>query len=211
MTKYILFDNDGVLVDTEHWYFMSNKEALSELGFDLDKDSYLEDMSKGISCWERVRVSGIDEVTISETRQKRNLYYQHYLITEDIEIPGVEKILKELSGAFRMATITTSKRSDFKLIHKDRNITTFMDFVLTNEDYDKSKPHPEPYLKGLERFGAQRAKAVVVEDSGRGLQSAVAAGIDCIVVHNEFTKTHNFSAATHKIRNLEGLLSILGG
>lgn len=209
MKKYILFSHDGVLVDTEHWYFKSNKQALSELGINLDKGIYLEYMSKGISCWELVRGLRIDESAIAEKRAQRNLYYQNYLKNEDIEISGVEDLLSELSKDYKMAIVTTSKRHDFELIHKYRNIVHYMDFVLTVEDYDNSKPHPEPYLKGLGRFGGLKEETLVVEDSERGLKSAVAAGIDCVIVHNEFTKTHDFSTATHKIKSLSELPVLL--
>ena len=208
MKKYILFDQDGVLVDTERWYFMANRKALSELGIELDIDEYLQNMSKGISCWDIVRNAGIDVSTIASQREKRDDYYQEYLIQEDIEISGVENLLNELSKEYKMAIITTSKRADFELIHKDRNIVQYMDFVLTREDYNNAKPHPEPYLMGVKVFGGLKEDTLIVEDSERGLKSAVAAGIDCVVVHNEFTKTHNFARATYKIMSLNELPKI---
>ena len=115
-------------------------------------------------------------------------YYQEYLRTEAIEIDGVVEALAELSKYVRMAIVTTAKRADFDLIHEKRQIRQFMDFVLVREDYEHAKPHPEPYLTGLKRFGATKEETLVVEDSSRGLSSAVAAGIDCAVVHNDFTR-----------------------
>ena len=108
-----------------------------------------------------------------------------------------------------MAIVTTSKRPDIDLIHKDRSILDYMDFYLTEEDYDHAKPHPEPYLKGLQRFGATAAETVVIEDSARGLKSAVAAGIDCIVVANEFTATHDLSQATARVETFSELPSAI--
>lgn len=49
--KYILFDHDGVLVDTEFWYFRAGQRALAELGVTLDKEQYLGDMSQGLGTW----------------------------------------------------------------------------------------------------------------------------------------------------------------
>ncbi len=207
--KYILFDNDGVLVDTEYWYFMSNKRALSELGISLDRESYLEMMSKGASCWKEAINLGFDKAAVSRQKEIRNHYYQEYLKSENIEIARVVNVLTKLSEKYRMAIITTSKRNDFEIIHKQRRITDYMDFVLTIEDYAKAKPCPDPYLAGLKRFGASKEEALVVEDSGRGLKSAVAAGIDCVIVHNEFTKTHDFSKATFKIASLNELIGLL--
>ncbi len=85
----------------------------------------------------------------------------------------------------------------------------FMDFILVREDYELAKPHPEPYLTGLERFGAAKEEALVVEDSSRGLNSAVAAGIDCVVVDNDFTQAQDFSQARYRIKTLSELEDII--
>ncbi|HLZ09401.1 MAG TPA: HAD-IA family hydrolase, partial [Chloroflexota bacterium] len=85
----------------------------------------------------------------------------------------------------------------------------FMDFVLVREDYKLAKPHPEPYLTALRRFGATSEETLVVEDSSRGLNSAVAAGIDCVIVHNDFTKRHDFSQARYRIETLIELKDII--
>lgn len=84
-----------------------------------------------------------------------------------------------------------------------------MDFILLREDYEKSKPHPEPYLIGLKRFGTQPDETLVIEDSERGLRAALAAGIDCVIVHSEFTKSHNFTGATKKIQSFSELPNLL--
>ena len=211
MKKYILFDHDGVLVETEQWYYLANKRALASLGIDLPRDSYLVNMANGVSAWEAARVSGISEAEIERGRELRNGYYQEYLMTEDIEIEGVLETLDVLAGEYRMGVVTTSKPPDFALIHERRSILDHMEFYLTRDDYEKAKPHPEPYLKALHRFGATAAETVVIEDSARGLKSAVAAGIDCIVVANEFTAAHDLSKATAKVATFRELPSAIKG
>ncbi|WP_245922855.1 HAD family hydrolase [Paractinoplanes atraurantiacus] len=206
----MLFDHDGVLVDTEHWYFKAGERALADIGVALDRDRYLRDMAQGLGTWAQARAAGVDEQTISRQRRVRDEYYQEYLRTEAIEIDGVEEVLAELSRHVRMAIVTTAKRADFDLIHEKRRIRHFMEFVLVREDYELSKPHPEPYLTALKRFGATREEALVVEDSSRGLRSAVAAGIDCAVVHNDFTRSQDFSQATYRIDTLRNLQEIIG-
>ena len=209
MKKYILFDHDGVLVDTEYWYFTANQQALAEINIELDLFSYLKNMSNGISCWHFARAAGVDESIISIQRDKRNQYYQHYLQHEDIEIPGVEAVLQDLAKDYEMAIVTTSKQSDFDLIHKNRNIIQHMSFILTRNDYKNAKPDAEPYLCALAKFNAKKTDVLIVEDSERGLKSAVAAGIDCAVVANEFTRSHDFSTATYRIESLAELRHIL--
>ena len=204
MKQYILFDHDGVLVETEQWYYRANTRALATLGIDLALDVYLGNMANGVSAWEAARDAGISEPAIDRARELRNGYYQEYLTTEDLEIEGVPETLAELAESYRMAIVTTAKRPDFELIHAERSILDYMEFYLLRDDYARAKPHPAPYLRGLERFGATAAETVVIEDSARGLKSAVAAGIDCIVVANAFTAAHDFSSCHRQGRDVQG-------
>jgi HAD superfamily hydrolase (TIGR01509 family) len=211
MKKFVLFDHDGVLVDTEAWYFRAGQRALADIGVALDEEQYLRDMNQGLGTWSRARAAGIDDDTIDRARVARDGYYQDYLRTEDIEVDGVLEALAALAPHVRMAIVTTAKRADFELIHREREIAPFMDFVLVREDYDRAKPHPEPYLTGLARFGADAADTLVVEDSPRGLASAVAAGIDCAIVHNDFTHRPDLPGARHRIERLAELVDIVTG
>ena len=206
--KYILFDNDGVLVETEAWYYEASKRALKEF-FDVDVsfDEYMDMMTAGNGVWVCVQNATESEITIA--RNQRDLYYQEYLRSENLAIENVHEILKELQKRYKMGIVTTSRRVDFEIIHKNRGITDFMEFVLCVEDYPKSKPHPDPYLKGMELFNARKEETIIVEDSERGLISANRAGIDCVIVHNDFTQTQNFSNARYKIDTLNQLPSLL--
>ena len=118
-------------------------------------------------------------------------------------------MLNALKERYRMGIVTSARREDFELIHAGRGITDPMEVVLCSGEYGRSKPHPDPYLRGLERFGGRKEEAIVVEDSQRGLRSAISAGIDCVVVHNAFTLSHDFSSATHRIKTLYELEELL--
>ena len=190
--KYILFDNDGVLVETEPLYFEANVKALKELDIELSFDRYMKIMARGGTAWELAYEQGISKEIVDNKRFQRDIYYQELIKTRHIEIANVKEILKELSKKYKMAIITTSRREDFELIHKNRGIVDFMDFVLCVEDYPRAKPYPDPYLAGLKRFKASNDETIVIEDSQRGLDSAVNAKIDCVIVKNDFTLTHDF-------------------
>lgn len=209
MKKYILFDNDGVLVETEKWYFEANVKALAELNIKLEEQVYMGIMAKGGTAWEVAQKQGISEETINKKRFQRDIYYQEFLKTKNIEIDGVKEILTKLSKKYKMAIITTSRRVDFDLIHKKRGIIDFMNFTLCVEEYKRAKPYPDPYLAGLKKFNAKKEETIIVEDSQRGLTSAFNAGIECVIVKNEFTKTHDFSKASYYINNLKELEKIL--
>lgn len=210
MKRFILFDHDGVLVDTERWYFAALQRTLAGIGLSVDKERYLQDMADGAGSWTQARAAGVDAAALAELKRIRNAHYQEYLRVESVEIDGARQVLERLSGRVQMAIVTTSKRADFELIHRNSRILPFMEFALVREDFDNPKPDPEPYMRGLARFGARPSETLVVEDSARGLRSAIAAGIDCAVVHSDFTATHDFTGATHRIGSLLELEGILG-
>ena len=209
MKKYLLFDNDGVLVETEKWYYEANKKSLNEINLELTFDVYMEIMARGGTAWEVAKKNGFSQSIIDEQRRRRDIYYREFISTQPIEIDGVIDVLEELSSEYSFGVVTTSRRVDFDLIHSQRDIVKYMDFTLCVEEYPRSKPHADPYLAGMNRFNATKKQCLVIEDSQRGLSAAVNAGIDCVVVDNEFTRTHDLSAATHKIKKLQELPTLL--
>ena len=77
----------------------------------------------------------------------------------------------------------------------------------TGWSYANSKPSPDPYLLGLERLGVAADDALVVEDSPRGLQAAMAAGIRCVIVRNALTRGHDFPGAHRVVDTMAELLA----
>ena len=210
MRRVLLWDHDGVLVDTERWYFVATKECLAAFGVQLDRATYLSFMAEGRSCWDLAREQGVPDRQVSEARRGRDRRYQELLLSEDIEVEGVVDVLAELSSAYSMAVVSTSRRSDFNLIHKTRQIRQFFDFVINIEDCPRPKPAPDPYLVALARFGAEPMAALAIEDSSRGLVSASSAGLRCAIVRNDFTEVQDFSGAwcvLDSIQELPGRLT----
>ena len=208
MITHLLFDHDGVLVDTENWYFEATRQALAKLDVVMTFDDYKQHLVDGASNWVGAKRKGATQAEIDAARAWRDDRYQYYLQREDIEIPGVAEVLEELGQHFQMAVITTSKRMDFEIIHRERTLLDGMAFVLCREDYGLAKPHAEPYETGLRRFGIGPDSAVVIEDSKRGLAAAEAAGIRTIKVHNEFV-AHQQAASDYAIQTLQELPKLL--
>jgi HAD superfamily hydrolase (TIGR01509 family) len=210
MTRsFLLWDHDGVLVDTERWYFTATREALRALGVDLDQRTYLEHMAEGRTCWHLATDRGVSAAAVAEARHARDARYRELLLTRAIDVDGVPDVLAELGPRFRMAIVTTARRRDFDLIHRSRRIREFFEFVITIDDCTEAKPAPEPYLRALERFGAAPEQALAIEDSSRGLAAARAAGIDCAVVRNDFTATQDFTGAWRVLDSIRDLPAAL--
>lgn len=193
--KYILWDNDGVLVETEKWYYEASMKALADISIQMEFDAYMKVMVAGTSVFDVITDYGHSPDDIVIHRARRDQYYQEFLKTEYLDIPEAENVLKTLSSQYKMGIITSSRRVDFDLVHNNRPLIKYMDFVLASGEYPNRKPHPDPYLAGMEKFKATRDETLVIEDSQRGLTSALAAEIDCIIIKNEFTRTQDFTGA----------------
>ncbi len=198
-----------MLVDTEPLYFAATQKHLARLGVELEHEQFLALQVRGGNAWQLVDPAL--EKRIDDERDARNATYQQLLRSQPIEIEGVLDTLEALAGVVKMCIVTTARRDDFELIHRHRSIVPYMDFVLCREDYENSKPDPEPYLAALARFGVARENALVVEDSARGLAAAVAAGLDCAVVHSAFTAGQDFTGARYQLANLAALEEVLDG
>ena len=208
-TRFLLWDHDGVLVDTERWYFEATRRAIARVDIALTQVRYLELVATGRSCWDLARARGISEADIDAGRAYRDALYQDFLRSEPIEIEGVADVLGKLASRYRMAIVTNARRADFDLIHERRDLLRFFEFVITGEDFARSKPEADPYLAGLARFGAQPSQALAVEDSARGLRSACAAGIPCVAIRTPFTASDDFTGAFRIVDSIRDLPSLL--
>jgi HAD superfamily hydrolase (TIGR01509 family) len=201
--RYVLWDNDGVLVDTEEGYFRATHRALAECGVDLDRARYMARRAQGLSSWDLPEVLALDPRMREQQRAARDAYYQQFIRGASREIPGVRGVLGELYGRYRMAIVTTSNRRNFELLHAEGSLLRHMEFALTREDFVDGKPSPDGYLTALERFGAAPDEAIVVEDSAQGLNAARAAGIRCVIVRNAFFRdAHAFDGAAHVLDSI---------
>ena len=119
MITHLLFDHDGVLVDTEKWYFEATRQALAKLDVIMTFNDYRQHLVDGTSNWVGAKREGATQAEIDTARAWRDNRYRYYLQHEDIDIPGVAEVLEELRQRFQMAVITTSKRVDFDAIQED--------------------------------------------------------------------------------------------
>ncbi len=206
--RYVLWDNDGVLVDTEEGYFRATQRALAECGVDLDRACYMSRRAQGLSSWDLLEVLALDPKMREQQRAARDVYYQQFIRGAPREIPGVRDVLGKLYGRYRMAIVTTSHRRNFELLHAEGSLLRHMEFALTREDFNDGKPAPDGYLAALDRFGAAPDEAIVVEDSAQGLNAARAAGIRCVIVRNAFFRdAHAFDGA---VRVLDSIVELPG-
>ncbi|MEY4575655.1 MAG: hypothetical protein RL701_358 [Pseudomonadota bacterium] len=210
MPTALLWDNDGVLVDTEVLYFQATRELLASVGAQLTEALYSElFLRQGRGAWHLARELGANEERITELTQLRNARYSELLTRGGLVYPGVELAIAALAQRYRMAIVTSSQPEHFEQIHRTSAFLAHFEFVLTRSDYARSKPDPEPYLTALARLGLAAEECLVIEDSERGLRAAVAAGIRCWVVRSHFSRELEFPLAERVFPDIASLTAAL--
>lgn len=210
MVKAVLWDNDGVLVDTEKLYFQASREALSEVGIDLTSELFIEiSLRQGRSIFELAYAQGVKPDVIDRLHTKRNRRHSDLLRKGVPILDGVQETLSRLQGQVIMGIVTSCLKEHFDITHAGTGLLPYFDFVLTREDYKKSKPDAEPFLTAASQIGLGPEECIIVEDSARGLAAANAAGIRCIVVPNRLTRNGDFSQAYRVVNNAREVADIV--
>ena len=193
--NFVLWDHDGVLVDTEPLFFEATARALADHGVAVSHDRWaaLQAVGSGI-----VRL--LDEaegiaVTQAEIRHIRDEIYAELLSQRDVLIPGARRALEEIARSYRSVMVTTSLRRYIDQIHGQTGLLEHFEHIVTAEDCSRHKPHPEPYLRAMDLIGATPEACVAIEDSPRGFASARAAGVRCVVVRSDFIGSGSFDGA----------------
>ena len=207
MLSAILWDNDGVLVNTEQYYFEANRTYLRRFGIELSEDQFFRwYLCENRGAWHLLDPDA-SPAQIDRWRNARNeIHLQLLDNAESLLTPGIEALLQQLSGRIDMGIVTSATRSSFETIHRKHDLLRHFRFALTSETYAQSKPSPEPYLLGLARIGKPADECLVVEDSPRGLEAARAAGIRCIVLRHPLMARHDFAGAYRVVDSTDALL-----
>ena len=207
MIEVVLWDNDGVLVDTEILFYETTRVAFARLGLDLTKKIWgIQYLGEGKSSREIAALLGGDPDRIAEVMAERNRQYLQVLGEPPPLRPQVRETLGELSGRVRMAIVTGCHRDQLQLMHRSSGLLGFFEAIVTGDECTHPKPHPELYLAALKVLGVSARFCIAVEDSPRGLASARAAGVPCVVVPTDLTRALGFVGALSVEQDVSGIL-----
>jgi HAD superfamily hydrolase (TIGR01509 family) len=208
MIRAVFWDNDGVLVDTEILYFQATQELLAGTGVVLTEALFKRiSLTEGQSAFALAAEKGVPQGEIDQLHERRNRRYSELLEGGVRIMEGVPETLGELKGKVVQGIVTSSRRCHFETMHRRTGLLQNFDFIMTREDFTLSKPDPEPYLKAMQRCGFGPKECLVVEDSPRGVEAAVAAGLRCLAVPNDLTRDSAFPGAWRVIRSCREVLS----
>jgi beta-phosphoglucomutase len=199
MLKAVIFDFDGVLVDSELLHYQAFNHILSPLGVNMSTQQYY-DQYLGLSDEELLRLlDKQNNLNLSEQRL-RKLFKEKALAFKELSsaqaavIAGVPQFLNMLyENKIPMAICSGALLPEIEMILQGANLRHYFDVIVSAEQVQKGKPDPEGFLLAIEKLNAKLntqispRECIVIEDSHWGLEAAKSAGMHPVAVTNSYS------------------------
>lgn len=207
--KAVIFDMDGVILDSEPLHSLSIERALIAYGkkpvFN-DQGVIHEVGSDGNESAARILADYEIPDSLKEFRNKRRKIFEE-IIHEKLEpLPGVIELLKLLEQNNYRIGLASNRFLDHILIILDNlRIKEYFDVIVGPSDTRRPKPEPDLYLDTAKELSVEPEDCIAIEDSETGVLAAVGARMKVIAVPNAFTKHQDFSKANTIVKSLEDI------
>jgi HAD superfamily hydrolase (TIGR01509 family) len=209
MIRALIFDFDGLILETEGPSYKSWEEVYQSFGFALPFSTWstiigttqgefdpcleLKKKVKGRVDWERI-----------ESRRRAS---EKALIEAQSVMPGVEQYLKDARRLGLKTGLASSSSCKWVIGHLTRlGLVDYFDSICASDDVEHTKPDPELYLSVLRELDVSAEEAIALEDSPIGIQAAKQAGLFCVAVPNPLTRQLSLSQADFQLGSLAEIL-----
>lgn len=208
--RAVLWDNDGVLVDSESAFFELTRRVFRDHHLELEPAYWAKCfLGWGMRTSEIAQSLGLPKDEAIRTATHRDILWRQRLKDPVHLNTGVGSMLNELSRKFRMAVVTGAPREHFEDIHRFTGLLRHFETTITADDCAKVKPEPDAYLMAANRLGLSPSECIAVEDSPRGMRAALAAGMRCAILRTDLTDMEQCADATWVLDSIEELHAIL--
>ena len=205
MRHAVIFDLDGVIIDSEELQYRAYLQVLARFGVTVSVEEYAAHwIAEGRGPEYAVRTYGLP-VAPDELRALRRPVYHEILRHEVVLMPGVIDALTRLQPCFALAIATNSNRQDVSFVVERFALERFFAAIVVRDDYELAKPDPDAFVTAATRVGAVPQSCLVVEDAYKGIVAAHRAGAIAVAVPNQFTRDNDFSLAAAVLGGLDEL------
>ncbi|MGH7965890.1 MAG: HAD family hydrolase [Candidatus Binatia bacterium] len=201
----VIFDLDGVLIDSEGLYYRAYSEVLRPYGVTVSRVEYEEHWIAQGTGPEYIVAKHALPLSPDALRQLRSPVYLRLLETEVTLMPHVEEALSRLAPHCALTVATNSNREHLDFVLRRFGLDRFFAVTVGRQDYRAAKPQPDAFLAAAEKLGLLPARCVVIEDTYKGVIAAANANMACIAVPNEYTRRNDFSRASLVLPSLAEL------
>lgn len=209
MKKAIIFDMDGVVVNTEPIGYGANQKMYKALGITVPDEVYATFMGnsdKNIiqKLKELYKLEKSHEELLEE---KYKYYFEAFDNATDLDLlPGVKDLIIDLhSNGMKLLLASSASKRKIEKVFTRFGLHPYFDATISGEDFEFSKPHPAIFLEAVEKSGFTKEECLIIEDSTNGIKAAKAAGVYCIGYKSEHSMGQDTSLADMVITDFNQL------
>lgn len=209
MLQTVIFDMDGVIVDTEpvHNYAYYQHFKLLEIEVSAEMfATFTGNSTKNV--FEKIKSHfGIEDDIDSLVQKKRSLFNDAFDTKEDLFLlDGVEELIEQLhQNGIQLILASSSSKVTINRVFNRFKLHTYFSHIVSGEDFPQSKPNPDIFLEAVRLSNSNKENCIVIEDSTNGIKAAHAAGIFCVGYRSVNSKKQDYSLANLVIDRFEEL------
>ncbi|WP_296383065.1 HAD family phosphatase [Winogradskyella sp.] len=208
MLKAVLFDMDGVIVDTEPLHRKAYHQMFEDVKIDVDEDLYASFTGQStINICMRL----VDHFNISETPEYlmslKRKHYKYFFVNDELDlIDGVLDRIKDFyANDVVLVVASSASMLGINQIFDRFNLNQYFIAKFSGADLKQSKPHPEIFIKAAESTGFKRSECIVIEDSTNGIKAANSADIFCVGFKSLHSSHQDYALANKVVTSFEAL------
>ncbi len=220
MLRAVLFDMDGVLVDSEPLHFESEGRVFGALGIEVtlaERHSFVGMAADGMWKYLKETYSLKQPVTdlVEYDEQSRVRYFSG--LSRIPAVPGAGELLQDLAArGIRLALVSSSSEAIIGIMMEKTGFGRYFDLKINGRSVKNGKPAPDIFLSAAKLLGEEPRECVVIEDSRNGVRAAVSAGMKCVGFRNPNSGSQDLSGADSIVDEMgkidyDLLVSLQGG
>lgn len=199
MVKAVIFDMDGVVVNTEPIGYRANQELYRSLNITVPDNVYGTFIGNSDKMIVK-KLKDLYPIDLSYEEllnEKYKYYFNAFDAAEDLAmLPGVKELIIDLhKNGMRLLLASSASNMKIEKVFTRFDLHQYFDYTMSGEDFEESKPNPAIFLEAVSRSGFSKEECVVIEDSTNGIKAAKAAGIYCIGYNSGQTMGQDTSLA----------------